>query len=78
MNAPSTKPNGPFVEQLGLKTTEAGDIETNQPFFETSEPGVFAVGDCGSMIKVVAIAAYSGAMAAPGIAVQLAYADAAM
>ena len=78
VNAPFTAPNGPFAEQLALKRTEAGDIETQAPFFETSEPGVFAVGDCSGPIKSVAVAAYSGGMAAGGVGMQLGAEDASL
>ncbi|KAI8306056.1 Thioredoxin reductase gliT [Colletotrichum sp. SAR11_59] len=70
-HAPYTKPNGPFVEQLGLEVAENGDIKTSQPFGETTVLGVYAVGDCGNMIKAVAPAATSGSMCAAGMVVPL-------
>ncbi|KAI3554831.1 hypothetical protein CABS03_08269 [Colletotrichum abscissum] len=70
-HAPFTRPNGPFVEQLGLETAENGDIKTAAPFGETSVPGVYAVGDCGNMVKAVATAAASGALAAGGMVVPM-------
>ncbi|KAL3473849.1 hypothetical protein BJX99DRAFT_260964 [Aspergillus californicus] len=68
---PSTEVNGPFATQLDLKMTAQGDIEVSQPFFEASEPGVFAVGDVAGPIKAVTPAVYSGTLAAGGIAMQL-------
>ncbi|KAK1638090.1 hypothetical protein BDP81DRAFT_424141 [Colletotrichum phormii] len=70
-HAPFTRPNGPFVEQLGLETMDNGDIKTTAPFGQTSVSGVYAVGDCGNMVKAVATAAASGAMAAGGMVVPM-------
>ncbi|KAL2843060.1 hypothetical protein BJX68DRAFT_270386 [Aspergillus pseudodeflectus] len=69
--APETKINAPFATQLSLKMTQGGDIEVNQPFFETSMPGVFAVGDIAGPIKAVTPAIYSGTMVAGGLVGQL-------
>lgn len=68
---PVGKPNGPWVEQLGLETTPQGDIKVNLPFNETSVPGVFAAGDCSSMVKAASISLSSGGMVAAGIASSL-------
>lgn len=57
---PQTKPQGPFVSQLGLATTPLGDIQTEGPFFQTTVPGVFAVGDCSTPYKVIPSAITSG------------------
>ncbi|GKT39876.1 thioredoxin-1 [Colletotrichum spaethianum] len=70
-HAPFTKVNGPFAEQLGLEMAENGDIKTTPPFGETSVGGVYAVGDCGNMIKAVAPAMTSGALCAGGMVVPL-------
>ncbi|OLN87628.1 putative thioredoxin reductase-like protein 3 [Colletotrichum chlorophyti] len=70
-HAPWTRPNGPFVEQLGLEVAENGDIKTAAPFGETSVSGVYAVGDCGNMIKAVVTAATSGSLCAGGMVVPL-------
>ncbi|OHE98522.1 hypothetical protein CORC01_06143 [Colletotrichum orchidophilum] len=70
-HAPFTKPNGPFAEQLGLAMAENGDIKTTPPFGETSVSGVYAAGDCGNMVKAVATAAASGALAAAGMVVPM-------
>ncbi|KAF9870423.1 thioredoxin reductase [Colletotrichum karsti] len=70
-HAPYTKVNGPFAEQLGLEMAENGDIKTSQPFGETSIAGIYAVGDCGNMIKAVAPATTGGAMCVAGMVVPL-------
>ncbi|PKS08395.1 hypothetical protein jhhlp_005339 [Lomentospora prolificans] len=71
VNAPATKPNGPFVEQLGLELAPNGDIKVSTPFQETSIDGVFAVGDCSTMMKTVSMAASTGSAAAGGISGQI-------
>lgn len=48
-----------------------GVIKTNQPFYETSVPGVFAVGDCASPMPAVNNAVVMGTFAAVGVIVQL-------
>ncbi|GKT89967.1 thioredoxin reductase [Colletotrichum tofieldiae] len=70
-HAPFTKVNGPFAGQLGLEMAENGDVKTTPPFGETSVAGVYAVGDCGNMIKAVAPAMTSGALCAGGMVVPL-------
>ncbi|KAJ0419610.1 hypothetical protein BJY00DRAFT_302020 [Aspergillus carlsbadensis] len=69
--APESKITAPFATQLSLNMTPGGDIEVNQPFFETSMPGVFAVGDVAGPIKAVTPAIYSGTMVAGGLVGQL-------
>lgn len=66
VHRPKTQVNGPFAQQLGLQLTPQGDLLTTQPFYETSVPGVFAVGDCASPGKIVANAVASGASAGAG------------
>ncbi|RYP65748.1 hypothetical protein DL770_008928 [Monosporascus sp. CRB-9-2] len=61
---PQTSPQGPFVAQLGLATTPLGDIQAEAPFWQTSVPGVFAVGDCSTPYKVIPSAITSGCNAA--------------
>ncbi|KAK1980966.1 hypothetical protein LZ30DRAFT_750367 [Colletotrichum cereale] len=70
-HGPFTKTNGPFAEQLGLEMAENGDVKTTPPFGETSVAGVYAVGDCGTMMKAVATATTSGALCAAGMVVPL-------
>lgn len=71
VHKPVGKLNGNWVEQLGLDTTEQGQIKVNFPFNETSVPGVFAVGDCGTMMQAVTSAISMGGAAAAGVAAQL-------
>ncbi|KAJ5187892.1 hypothetical protein N7449_010886 [Penicillium cf. viridicatum] len=68
---PKTHINGPFAEQLGLHLTSDGNIETTEPFYNTSVPGVFAAGDCAVPMKVVVTAMSSGTFVAGGLAGQL-------
>lgn len=68
---PKTEINGPFADQLSLALTEGGDLQISQPFHETSVPGVFAVGDCATPIKVVSLATAMGSLAAAGLVAQL-------
>ncbi|KAK4233543.1 thioredoxin reductase [Achaetomium macrosporum] len=68
---PKTQINGPFVEQLGLEITDMGVIKTSSPFYETSVPGVFAVGNCASFMPAVVNAFSMGLFVAGGIAAQL-------
>jgi len=60
----STKARVTFAEKLGLEMTPSGDIKTTDNFFTTTVQGVFAVGDCGLIIKTVANAAAAGNTAA--------------
>ncbi|KAM0750276.1 FAD/NAD(P)-binding domain-containing protein [Meredithblackwellia eburnea MCA 4105] len=49
---------------LGLTFTPNGEIEVQGPMQGTSVPGVFAAGDCQTMLKQVHVAVSSGAVAA--------------
>lgn len=68
---PLTSPQGPFVEQLGLEVTPMGDIKAEAPFFGTNVPGVYAVGDCSTMYKVIPSAISSGCNAAVAAAAEI-------
>ncbi|KAK8066613.1 hypothetical protein PG997_013360 [Apiospora hydei] len=59
-----------LVEELGVQLDDAGDIKLGT-FAETSQPGVFAAGDCASRHKFVSIAAGTGLLAGDGAAQQL-------
>jgi gliotoxin/aspirochlorine biosynthesis thioredoxin reductase len=48
-----------------------GVIKTSQPFYETTMPGVFAVGDCATYMPAVVNALSMGAFAAGGVVAQL-------
>lgn len=71
VHKPKTRVNGPFAHQFELDLTDAGDIKTNGMFHESSMPGVFAVGDCASMLKAVTQAIAMGSFGAAGLASQL-------
>ncbi|KAJ5180778.1 hypothetical protein N7492_003988 [Penicillium capsulatum] len=71
VHGPQTEVNGPFASQLGLTLTDRGDIQTTQPFYETSVAGVFAVGDCATPFKAVTPGIAMGSFAAGGVAAQL-------
>jgi gliotoxin/aspirochlorine biosynthesis thioredoxin reductase len=71
VHRPFTEVNGPFAAQLGCELTEQGDYKTTNVFGETTVGGVFAAGDCATMIKAVATAMSGGNMVAAGVAGQL-------
>lgn len=68
---PSTTPNGPFVEDLGLETEETGDIKTVPPFNATNVHGVYVAGDICNMTKIVSHAFFQGNIAGAGAAEEL-------
>lgn len=68
---PQTSPQGPFVEQLGLAVTPGGDIQADGPFWGTTVPGVYAVGDCSTPYKVIPSAITSGCNAAVAVAAEI-------
>lgn len=71
VSQPLTVPGGSFVSQLGLATTQLGDIQAEAPYHQTSLRGVFAAGDCMTPYKVTPGAISSGCNAAVGISMQL-------
>ena len=70
-HTPGTKPRGPFVEQLSLEQSPAGDIKAGPPFFETNTKGVFAAGDSSGMMKNIPNAIFSGSLAGMGASFQI-------
>lgn len=68
---PETTAQGPFVEQLGLATNPGGDIKADGPFYGTSVPGVYAVGDCSTPYKVVPSSITSGCNAAVAVSAEI-------
>ena len=66
-----TEVNGPFAHQLALELTDQGDIKTNGAMYESSVPGVFAVGDCATFMKGVTNAVAMGTVAAAAVSGQL-------
>ncbi|KAL4745016.1 hypothetical protein BDW72DRAFT_69413 [Aspergillus terricola var. indicus] len=71
VSVPPVQINGPFHDQLGLEVDPMGFIKTTAPFNETNVAGVFAVGDCGSMMKAAPQAIAMGSFAAAGLVAQL-------
>jgi len=63
--------NADVVARLGIETTELGFIKTSQPFYETSVPGVFAVGDAAVPFKIATHAIATGSFASNGLQMQL-------
>jgi len=70
-HSPNTYVKGPFVEQLGLKLSQTGDIDAPGPFFQTSVRGIFAAGDSVTPYKVINGAFSSGCNAAVAASAQL-------
>lgn len=60
----------PYVEKLGLKTNQWGNIEVNENY-QTSNPKIYAGGDLAGVKSTVAWAAYSGREAAKSISEKL-------
>jgi thioredoxin reductase len=71
VHKPKTIVNGPFAEQLGLELTPAGDLKVGQSFPETNVKGCFALGDCATGMKSVAMAVSAGMVAAAGVSMQV-------
>lgn len=65
-----TEQASPLVEALGVELDDGGEIKLGG-FQETSQPGIFAAGDCASQHKYVSIASATGFMAGAGAAQQL-------
>ncbi len=51
------------LEKVGVKVNEKGFIETDE-FTRTSNPNIYAVGDCTGKMMLVTVAAYEGKIAA--------------
>lgn len=68
---PLTRVSSRFVDQLGLAVTPMGDIEAPPPFCRTNVPGVFAAGDCASMMKIIPNVIATGAYAGCGMCREL-------
>lgn len=60
----------PYVEKLGLKTNQWGNIEVNENY-QTSNPKIYAGGDLAGVKSTVAWASYSGREAAKSISEKL-------
>lgn len=68
---PATKPNGPFVEELGLELDDMGDVKAVPPLNATNVHGVYVAGDICSFSKIVSHALYLGNIAGAGVAEEL-------
>ncbi|KAF0322364.1 thioredoxin reductase [Colletotrichum asianum] len=68
---PDKVPNGSFAEQLGLETTQTGDVSISGFMQETSRRGVFAAGDCATQVKQVSVAMGAGSAAGVGANTQI-------
>lgn len=53
VHRPLTKLKDTLPKQLGLEYDAMGEIKTSPPFCQTSVEGVFAAGDCASMMKII-------------------------
>lgn len=71
VHRPSTKIDTKLTDQLGLKLSAMGEIEAAPPFCKTNVTGVYAAGDCASMMKTISHAMMTGSYAACGIAREL-------
>ncbi|CAD6584960.1 MAG: hypothetical protein ASARMPREDX12_001800 [Alectoria sarmentosa] len=71
VHRPLTELNRTLSDQLGLDYIPGGQIATIPPFCETSMEGVFAAGDCASMMKIIPNAISMGSYAGAGMARQL-------
>ncbi|KAI0860752.1 FAD/NAD(P)-binding domain-containing protein [Xylaria cubensis] len=67
-HAPDFELNGPFAKDLGVEIAPQGHINTLPPFFNTNVPGVFAAGDCATLMKSVPTATMMGSFVAAGLA----------
>ncbi|KAI1382629.1 FAD/NAD(P)-binding domain-containing protein [Hypoxylon trugodes] len=67
-HAPAVELNGPFAKDLGLTLAPQGHIDAQPPFYTTNVPGVYAAGDCATMMKSVPMATAMGSFVAAGLA----------
>ncbi|KAI3318689.1 FAD/NAD(P)-binding domain-containing protein [Xylariaceae sp. AK1471] len=67
-HAPNFELNGPFAKDLGVDLAPQGHINAMPPFFNTNVPGVYAAGDCATLMKAVPTATMMGSFVAAGLA----------
>ncbi|KAI8630666.1 FAD/NAD(P)-binding domain-containing protein [Xylariaceae sp. FL1651] len=67
-HAPDFELNGPFAKDLGVELAPQGHINAPPPFFFTNVPGVYAAGDCATLMKAVPTATMMGSFVAAGLA----------
>lgn len=68
---PKTEVNGNFVQDLSLEMDGMGSIKTADMFMKTNVPGVFAAGDCGTVMKSVVNAIATGTAAGAVVSAEL-------
>ncbi len=71
VHRPMTELSRTICDQLGLDYEAGGHIKVAPPFCQTNVEGVFAAGDCASMMKIIPNAISMGAYAGAGIAREL-------
>ncbi|KAI1801062.1 FAD/NAD(P)-binding domain-containing protein [Daldinia bambusicola] len=67
-HAPAFEINGSFATELGVTLTPQGHIDAQPPFYSTNVPGVYAAGDCATMLKTVPVATMMGCCVGAGLA----------
>ncbi|KAJ8123034.1 hypothetical protein ONZ43_g918 [Nemania bipapillata] len=67
-HVPNVEPNSSFTKDLGVDLAPQGHINALPPFFNTNVPGVYAAGDCATLLKSVPTATMMGSLVAAGLA----------
>ncbi|KAI1330941.1 FAD/NAD(P)-binding domain-containing protein [Xylariaceae sp. FL0255] len=67
-HVPESELNGPFAKDLELEIAPQGHINAIPPFFNTNVAGVFAAGDCATILKSVSMATAMGSFVDGGLA----------
>lgn len=68
---PHIKLRSALAEQLGVELLSTGTIKVSPPFNQTSVKGVFAAGDCASVMHNVTTATQAGVAAGCGAPLQI-------
>lgn len=71
VHRPRNEVDRSLAEQLGLAWSSTGHIDTSPPFCKTSVPGVYAAGDCATMMRIIPNAITMGAYAGCGLCREL-------
>ena len=72
VHGPKMEMNLDYAKELKLEKSPMGmELQVSQPWQETTEPGCFAVGDTGTMGKIIVAGVAFGTFAATGIVKQL-------
>jgi thioredoxin reductase len=71
VHRPLTQMDGTLPKQLGVDMSEMGDLKVSPPFYKTNVSGVYAAGDCATMMKTIGNAMTMGAYAGCGLAREL-------